>query len=30
MKFRGEGKVWIQTRTITTLADQLNPLISKN
>ena len=30
MKFRGEGKVWIQTRTIATLADQLNPLISKN
>ena len=30
MKFRGEGKVWVQTRTIATLADQLNPLISKN
>ncbi len=30
MKFRGEGKVWVQTRTIATLADQLNPFISKN
>ena len=30
MKFRGEGKVWVQTRTIATLADLLNPLISKN
>ena len=30
MKFRGNGKVWIQTRTIATLADQLNPFISTN
>ncbi len=30
MKFRGEGKVWVQTRTIATLADVLNPFISKN